>query len=64
MWLGWTLGYFVLLPEGASEGGGGWFNVAVCCGVIATPSALLLVIFVPKVNKGEETFLSPLVRQL
>jgi len=45
VWLGWTLPYFVLSP-GHSE----WFNFAVCCGLVGTPSILLLVIFVPKVS--------------
>ncbi len=46
IWVSWTSAYFGLVPGGSNPE---WFAVAVCCGLIATPSCLLLVLFVPKV---------------
>ncbi len=45
VWLTWSVAYFAIIPGDHP----GWFSVAVCAGIIATPSCLLLMIFVPKV---------------
>ncbi len=49
LWLGWTVPYLVTVPTTWSNKRY-LFDLAVCFGIIAVPSTLLLVIFVPKVT--------------
>lgn len=45
VFLAWTLAFFLAMAEWDEE----WFDVMVCAGLIATPTLLLIVVFVPKV---------------
>ena len=46
IWIGWVTMYVIM----GKEHGTSWYEKSVCCGLLATPTALLIAIFVPKVS--------------
>ena len=46
VWIGWVTAFMLLDEEGQDHA---WQDKTICCGLVATPTVLLLVIFVPKV---------------
>lgn len=44
VWIGWAAAYVML----EDRFGANWHDIAVCCGLVATPTVLNLVIFIPK----------------
>ena len=44
VWVGWTSAYFLFKDDAILK------DISVCCGLIATPTVLILVVFVPKVK--------------
>lgn len=47
IWIGWTIPFILLDP--------GWNNIILSCGLVATPTALIVLIFLPKVRDATET---------
>ena len=43
VWIGWTSAFYIFVEEK-------WQDVAICCGLLATPTVIILVVFIPKVN--------------
>jgi hypothetical protein len=48
VWIGWTAA-FILFDNQDQHW---WQDIAVCCGLVATPTVLNLVVFIPKVTKS------------
>ena len=45
LWIGWVTMYVIM----GKEYGTPWYEKSICCGLLATPTVLLIAIFVPKV---------------
>lgn len=44
---GWAVAYVVVGP---ALGDDVWYDVCVCAGLVATPTLLLIIVFLPKVS--------------
>ncbi len=52
VWIGWVTSYILL----ADNLGSHWHDIAVCCGLVVTPTLINLIVFVPKViSKTDST---------
>ena len=45
VWIGWTSAFYIFVEEK-------WQDVSICCGLLATPTVIILVVFIPKVSKA------------
>ena len=43
VWIGWTSAFYIFVEEK-------WQDVSICCGLLATPTVIILVVFIPKVR--------------
>ena len=46
-WLSWSIAYALVAPVYGDE----WYDTSLCAGLVGVPTALLVVIFLPKVSR-------------